>query len=592
MTREMTGEGMAVAQGISKWVATSAGYRPDRYYRYEHLTELLHNWAREYPSLVTIESIGKTYEGRDLWALTLTNKETGPADEKPTAFVDANIHAGEVTGCATVLWLLNHLLTNYGDDAHITRLLDETVLYAVPAIMLDGMEMYLTTPNRMRSSVRRYPEPEEQEGLIRQDLDGDGNILQMRIKDPNGPWRASPDDDRVMIRREPDEVDGEFYSVLPEGMIKDWDGGAVKLAPELYGLDLNRNFPHEWVPEWRQNGAGELPLSEPETRALAEFLVSHPNIYATQHFHTWSGVILRPSSGQPDEDLPKFDLKVYKALGKMGEEETGYKCVSIFHDFAYDKKKPISGTVLDWVYSALGAYAYSTELWSLPRKAGIEITDFIGWGQDHPAEDDVAMARTLDETVGGEGIARWMPFDHPQLGQVEIGGWDYKFAWQNPPGALLEEVTKGNAKFVIRKMGTAPRIVFDRTTVEPLGGGMYRVAAIVQNTGFLPTYVSERGKETGRIKPVKVSLNATDEVAIVSGKPEQKLGHLDGRANQYGSLGVPGQWSILSRGRVEWVISGTPGSTLELTATSGKAGTARSRVTLRGDDKGQTEWDE
>lgn len=569
-----------MTQAISKWVATSAEYRPDRYYRYEHLTGLLHNWAKEYPTLVRIESIGKTYEGRDLWALTITNIGTGTDDEKPATFVDANIHAGEVTGCATVLWLLNHLLTSYGNDAHITRLLDETVLYAVPAIMLDGMEMYLTTPKRMRSSVRPYPEPEEQEGLTRQDLDGDGRSLQMRIKDPNGPWKISPDDDRVMIRREPDETGGDYYFVLPEGLIKDWNGGAVKIAPELFGLDLNRNFPHQWAPEWTQRGAGELPLSDPETRALAEFLTAHPNIFATQHFHTWSGVILRPSSGQPDEDLPKLDLKVYKALGKMGEEETGYKCISIYHDFAYDKKVPIYGAVLDWVYSTFGAYAYSTELWSLPQRAGIEIKDYIGWMLDHPAEDDIAMARALDELVDGDGIAPWTPFDHPQLGEVEIGGWDYKFAWQNPPGSLLEDVTSGNAKFVVRKMGTAPRIVFHEVKAEALGADMYRVSAVVQNTGFLPTYVSERGKETGRIKPVKVALGEQEGVTIISGKVEQELGHLDGRANQYGSLGVPAQLPILSRDRVEWVVSGKAGTELGLTATSTKAGVVRASVKL------------
>lgn len=569
-----------MAEGISKWVATSSDYRPDRYYRYEHLTEMLQGWAKQYPSIVQIESIGKTYEGRDIWALTLTNVNTGAHSEKPAFFVDANIHAGEVTGSATVLWLLNHLLTGYGNDDHITKLLDETVLYAIPAIMLDGIEMYLTSPERMRSSVRPYPDPEVKEGLVREDLDGNGVVLQMRVKDPNGPWKISPDDHRVMIRRGPDEDGDEYYFVLPEGKIKDWDGGAIKLAQDLLGLDLNRNFPHNWAPEWKQRGAGELPLSEPETRALAEFLTSHPNIYATQHFHTQSAVILRPSSGEPDEDLPKFDLAVFKALGKMGEEETGYKCVSIYHDFAYDRKTPIYGAVLDWVYGSFGAYAFSTELWSLPRKAGIEITDHIGWGKDHPNEDDVAIAKALDQYADGDGIYDWTPFEHPQLGEVEIGGLDYKFAWQNPPGSLLEEVTAGNAKFVIRKMGTAPRIAFGEATVEKITDGIYRVAAIVQNTGFLPTYVSERGKATGQIKPVRVSLTASDGVEIVSGKPEQELGHLDGRANQYGPLGFPPRWSNLTRGRVEWIVSGAAGTDVELTATTSKAGSIRATVTL------------
>jgi len=567
-----------VTDAVSRWVATSADYRPDRYYRYEHLTELLHNWAERYAHIVDIESIGKTYEGRDIWALTVTNKATGPHNEKPATFVDANIHAGEVTGCATVLWLLNHLLTGYGSDERVTRLLDETVLYAVPGIMLDGMEVYLTSPGRMRSSTRPYPEPEQQEGLVRGDLDGDGRSLQMRVKDPNGPWKVSPDDDRVMIKREPDETGGDYYFVLPEGTIKDWDGGAVKIAPDLLGLDLNRNFPHDWAPEWKQRGAGELPLGEPETRALAEFMMARPNIFASQHFHTWSGVILRPSSGQPDEDLPKLDLAVYKALGKMGEDETGYKCVSIYHDFAYDKKTPIYGAVLDWVYSTFGAYAYSTELWSLPQRAGIEITDYIGWGREHPAEDDVAMAKTLTELSDGEGIAEWTAFDHPQLGPVEIGGWDYKFGFQNPPGTALEDVTSGNAMFVVRKMGTAPRIVFHDAKAESLGGDMYRVSAIVQNTGFLPTYVSERGKATGKIKPVRVEIGG--DVTLVSGKVEADLGHLDGRANQYGPLPVPAQLPILSRSRVEWIVSGEVGAEVALTATSTKAGTVRATITL------------
>ena len=568
-------------QAISPWVATISDYRPDRYYRYQELTELLHNWVAHYPKLAQVESIGKTGEGRDIWALTLTNLETGHADKKPAFFVDANIHAGEVTGCATVLWLINHLLTGYGSDPRTTRLLDDGALYAIPCIMLDGAERYLSTPERMRSSVRSYPELEQQEGLVREDLNGDGMTTSMRIKDVNGPWKVSPDDARVMIRREPDEVGGEYYFVLPEGLIKDWDGGAIKVAPDLMGLDLNRNFPHEWVPEWKQKGAGESPLSEPETRAIANFLFAHPNIYGSQHFHTWSAVILRPSSNLPDEDLPKLDLTIFKAIGKMGEEETGYPCISIYHDYAYDKKQPIHGAVLDWVYSTFGIFAYSTELWSLPRKAGIEITDYIGWMKDHPASDDVAMAKALDEHVGGAGILAWTPFDHPQLGKVEIGGWDYKFAWQNPPGSLLEDVTAGNARFVVRAMGTGPRIVIDSIQVESLGADLYRVAAIIQNMGFLPTYVSEQGKATGRIKPVKLSLNLGADVRLISGKQEQEIGHLDGRANQYGSMGSTPQNGNLSRGRAEWIVSGPAGTIIELTASTSKAGTVVATVELR-----------
>src|SRR4051812_10513977 len=101
---------MPVTPGI--WVAESSDYRPDRYYRYAELTELLQKWAADNPDIVTIESIGTSLEGRDIWALTITDRATGEPDTKPAYFVDANIHAQEVTGCATVLWMVNHLLTN------------------------------------------------------------------------------------------------------------------------------------------------------------------------------------------------------------------------------------------------------------------------------------------------------------------------------------------------------------------------------------------------------------------------------------------------------------------------------------------------
>src|SRR5690606_17953556 len=347
--------------GISPWVADSAEYRPDRYYTYQHVTELLHNWARQYPELMTIESVGKTHEGRDIWAVTLTNTVTGHHSDKPATFLDSNIHAGEVTGQATVLWLLNHMLTGYGTDERVTRALDTSTLYAIPGIMLDGMELYLTSPERLRSSVRNYPETEPQDGLKREDLDGDGRILQMRVADPAGAWKKHPEDGRIMVRRGPDEMGGEYYSVYEEGSIRNWDGGKVSVAKEHFGLDLNRNFPLNWKPEWEQQGAGDFPLSEPETRALSDFLLAHPNIGTSQHLHTWSAVILRPGVNVADEDMDQGDLRVFKAIGKMGEEETGYPCISIHHDFNYDRRLRLAGSVTDWVYSALGIFAYATE---------------------------------------------------------------------------------------------------------------------------------------------------------------------------------------------------------------------------------------
>ena len=569
-----------VAYEQGKWIADSSEYRTDRYYRYAELTELLHRWASEHRDLVDIAPLGKSYEGRDIWVLTLTNKNTGAHDTKPAYFVDALIHAGEVTGTATVLWMLNHLLSNYESDPAVRAQLDETTLYVVPAINIDAMDLMLTgKASRVRSSVRPFPHKDQQDGLVKEDIDGDGLVATMRLKDPKGPWKVSDRDPRLMVKRGADESGGDYYFLLPEGTIRNWDGGAITIAPDLMGLDVNRNFPADWAPHWEQQGAGEFPLSEPETRALAQFLVDHPNIHGSQHFHTQSGAILRPHASKADVDLPKFDLTTYKAIGKMGEEETGYPCVSIFHDFAYDKKKPIKGGLTDWVYEQLGIFTFATELWSLPKKAGVDVTDFIEFFPTRSEDVDVAMLKVLDDELEGYGFKEWTAFDHPQLGTVEIGGWDYQFAWQNPPGPWLEEVTSTNAKFVLRAMKTAPKLAIDSIQTESLGSDFYKVTALVQNTGFLPTYVSEQGKKVGINKPVKVSITTAEGGTLVSGKPEFEISHLDGRANQFESPSFYTAYPLQSRAHVEWIVRQVGGN-VTITAGCPKAGTVSAEVTL------------
>src|SRR5665811_1547511 len=94
-------------------LADGPNFRADRYFRYDDMTSMLRAWADQFPDLCELGSTGKTWEGRDIWAITLTNRATGQHHEKPATFVDANIHAGEVSGSATVLWLIHHLLYSY-----------------------------------------------------------------------------------------------------------------------------------------------------------------------------------------------------------------------------------------------------------------------------------------------------------------------------------------------------------------------------------------------------------------------------------------------------------------------------------------------
>ncbi|TMH55913.1 MAG: carboxypeptidase, partial [Betaproteobacteria bacterium] len=166
--------------------------RFDRFYRYQELTDLLRSFAEEHPKLVGLESIGRSHEGRDIWVLTVSNRSTGEAADRPAFWVDGNIHSTEVAASVACVYFLKHLVEGYGNDADITRALDTRAFYICPRINPDGAEWALADkPKYVRSSTRSYPYDEDPiEGLTVEDVDGDGRILQMRIRDPNGLWKA------------------------------------------------------------------------------------------------------------------------------------------------------------------------------------------------------------------------------------------------------------------------------------------------------------------------------------------------------------------------------------------------------------------
>ena len=208
--------------------------RFDKFYKYDELTAILHAWAGEQPDRFKLASIGKSFEGRDIWLATVTNFATGPDTDKPAFFIEANIHADEVTGCTAALHLIDKLLTQYGVDEKVTRVLDTRAFYIIPRLNPDGAELALADrPRFIRSSVRPYPRTDQQDGLIEEDLDGDGRILLMRVRDPNGAWKPYPGDPRLLVPREPDDApgSGEFYRLLTEGTIQNYDGVTIKTAP-------------------------------------------------------------------------------------------------------------------------------------------------------------------------------------------------------------------------------------------------------------------------------------------------------------------------------------------------------------------------
>lgn len=555
-----------------------------RYYTYDELTAFLHEVVDEYPQLARLEPIGKSYQGRDIWVITLTNFATGSDAEKPAYWIDANIHAGEVTGGATAQYTIQYLVSHYGAEPQVTRFLDRSAFYICPRVSPDGVEQYLTTPYQARSSVRPYPFEDEREGLYLEDVDGNGRILQMRIPDPKGAWKVSNKDPRLMRPREIGDEGGTYYHLYPEGLIRNFDGYTVRPAPPKHGLDLNRQFPADWGPESQQRGAGPFPISEPETQALAQFFARHKNINGVQAYHTYSGVILRPYSGKPDEAFPTHDLTVYKHLGKKGSEITGYPDTSVYHGFRYDPKTTLRGGFFDWLYEDLGIFGFSTELWDVVSLAGIGEKqpngvlkrDFIGWFRFHPEEDDLKLLE-FNDAQGLDGFQNWTAFEHPQLGPVEIGGWDYKRFWGNAPAKFLPDIAHKNTLFTLLHAEASPRLQAKLVKVEKAGSDIFRIVVVLENTGFLPTYTSAKALEKKAVEGIRVKLLVPEGAKLLAGEVIADIGHLEGRSNKVETVfGAP--YGDQEK-KLEWVVQAQRGTALQMEAVAQRAGTVR--ITIR-----------
>ncbi len=560
------------------------------YFKFDDLTRHLRELADAYPDFAALESLGQSWRGRDVWAMTLTNQATGAHDSKPAFYIDAHIHAEEVATSHTALYTIWYLLNNYGSDPTVTWLLDNTTFYVLPRLNPDGAEFSLTTGHHWCGNGRYLPGEEQTEGLCQQDINGDGLIVQMRFEDPAGEWKVSKDDPRLMLMRKPGEVgDGPYYRMFREGLIKgEWDGVNIATQKPRDG-NMNRNFPTGWWPKNRQYGAGDIPLSEPEEMAVAQFILAHPNIAGMQCYHTHGGVHLRPSLVAPDSSIPRFDLSLYKTLGKMATETTGYPTISVFEEFTTDPDEPRTGSLMQWSYDEMGIITFSTELWNPELAAGI--ADPAKYQiRARSTEDELKLLAYNDEHLGGKGFVEWQVFDHPQLGKVEIGGWTHMYTFRNPPPAsfatsetargFLHDTIHKNCLFTLKHAACTPLLRVTGFSAEALGADLYKVTATVNNEGYLPTFLTQIALKHKTAGPVTVALELPEGAEIIIGRARQEIGHLAGRDERIATWSPwMRQWNATTK-KVEWLVRAPQGTELNLTASAQRAGVAIAGVTL------------
>ena len=539
----------------------------NRYYSSGETNAILAHYARRHPRLTKLYSIGRSWRGADLMMMEVTNTATGPAAEKPALYLDGGLHAGELTGSAVALYVLGQLLDGYGTDPRITRLLDTRTFYIRPKFNPDGSDLALLHDQSLRSSV--HPVDDDHDGVPDddppEDLDGDGWITQMRIPDPAGNRMLDRDDPRILLPRPEGATQGRFYRVVSEGVDNDGDGRINEDG--IGGLDMNRNFPRNWEPEFLQPGAGEYPLSEPETRAAVEFINAHPNITGIVHGHTSGGFVYRLPSASDPSKFDRTDLALIEELGARYTERTGRPV----RPSATHPTEHRYGTLIEWGYQDRGVIGWVPEY----SPADAWITDYDGDGDISEAE----RHRFNDEELGGRYFSPWTPYDHPTLGEVEIGGWHAKFWGQNPPAEFLENETRQQLDWILYLAEQSPLLELATPSVTPLGDGRFRVEATVSNAGWLPTNLTERGhmgtptEEGGWVDQIVSPPVATLELrnaVVEEGSERTILPHLDGSNPHSKVVTEPSH-------TVQWVVRASAAdAAFRVVAGADKGGVARS----------------
>jgi murein tripeptide amidase MpaA len=274
------------------------------------------------------------------------------------------------------------------------------------------------------------------------------------------------------------------------------------------------------------------------------------------------------------------DLWVYQRICELGSQITGYRHASVFHDFKYHPKEVITGGFDDWAYDHLGMISFTIEMWDLPTAAGIKDRKFIDWFRQHPHEEDLQILHWALDNVGAAAFVDWYNFDHPQLGQIEVGGWDRMYTWRNPPHALMEAEAAQQAPFILAMGDMLPRLNIHSLSLTPLGNSDYHLNLVVENNGFLPTTTTKQAVKRKSARPVRVELDLPEGAALISGKQLSELGHLQGRSNKLDVTFLMEASPTDNRARGEWVLHARPGTVLKLNILSDRAGAIHHEIIL------------
>ncbi len=548
----------------------------NRWHDYDELKSDLLRLEEAFPRFLKYSSVGQSYGGRDMMLMTINNPETGPEMGKAAMYIEANIHGNEIQGGEVCLYTVWYLMENYGRIDEVTKLVDERVFYIFPSVNPDGRD-YFMDGTGSGSRTGHVPVDQDNDGLFDEDgpndLNGNGTIEQIRKYVPGeGTHRISHDDYRI-LERVPAGETGDWVMLGSEGLDDDGDGRVNEDA--IGGYDPNRNWGTGWQPNYIQGGAMDYPFQLPESRAVNDFLLSHPNVAGVQSYHNSGGMILRGPGAEWHGEYPAADVRAYDQLGQQGARMLPYYRYIVLWDSLYT----VHGGFIDWTNDGIGALSFSNELWN--RGQYFNSPDLKRQQQD--PDSPIASPRDRyffdDHLEFGDQYVEWQEFEHPQYGTVEVGGWKKTFG-RVPPRFMNEELAHRNMAFTLYQANEMPLMTMAQPSVERMEGGVFRVRVELTNGKITPT-ILEQAAQNKVVRPDLLTLAGNVEVisaGVVQNKfipgPSEMIDQKDLTRIMFRN-GTPGNTTRV----VEYLLRGSGNVTIIYSSVKG--GTVEQRFSLR-----------
>ena len=437
----------------------------DEYLSYDALTARLQLLAAENPQRVRLSSMGRSIAGRELWVCTITDDVTKAA-HKPAIYVQGGIHGNEISAVMVTLYFAWQMGANPDRRRAIDRLLRDTTIYIAPAVSPDAVQHFVTQPtSSWRPRFNFRPHDADGDGRVDEDgyedINGDGEISQMYVAAADGVFVLQ---DGRMVRDSTGAITPRFRHIGREGIDNDGDGRFSE--DPVGGVNLNRNFPVGFRPRRDFEGfRGAGPASEPETRAIVDFVTGHPNINLFFDYHNAANCVFY-WIGPDGQTRDPADFAHMTAIAGRANKELGFTPRPLDHDGV--------GLGIAWAYGARGLPACIVEL---------EVGDPKAWG------DDAFVEATKCR--------------HPQLGEVWIGNDHRKLAPRNPPPAGIYDQARAHWEFMRDECKELPKLELEQPRIVRAGRG-FRVTGMVANTGNMP-FESQRAARLGLQSPVTIS---------------------------------------------------------------------------------------